>query len=259
MKSAIQTQISKCVMNFPHLFRVDSLSVIEEYLRCRPSLVKCVVGSSRTPFVDQYLRENPSVLVCSKDEWNSAVDLGLQVKSSLSCFISISPLDEKSFFLKLAKESPSLIMAVDHINDPHNLGAIARSSAFFGVKYIIVPKNRQVGVTQGGVQSAQGAFAFLDIVQVTNLARTLKEIKNHRYWVFGASMEGVDVRRSKGLSWEHSVVVLGAEHKGLSPLVKKTCDQLISIQGVDHTVGSLNVSVAAGLILDKFFATRAEP
>lgn len=173
----------------------------------------------------------------------------------ISAVVEHQPIDEATFLRRLEARSRDLIVALDHITDPRNLGAIARSACFFGVKEIIVPERRQVLLTPASVATAQGAFALVDLVVVVNLNRMLRKLKDLHYWVLTADMEGESFSSFENI-YERSVLVMGAEDKGISPSTKKLSDRTLTIEGADVGLGSLNVSVAAGILLGGLFAQQ---
>ena len=152
---------------------------------------------------------------------------------------------------KLAE--PPLLLVLDGITDPHNLGACLRSADSFGVHAVIVPKDRAVGVNATVAKAASGAADTVPVITVTNLARSLRDLKQHGVWVLGAEAGGdeslFDADLSGPIAW-----VLGAEGTGLRRLTRELCDRIVSIPLLG-TVESLNVSVAAGICL---FATRRQ-
>jgi 23S rRNA (guanosine2251-2'-O)-methyltransferase len=142
---------------------------------------------------------------------------------------------------------PALLLVLDGVQDPHNLGACLRCADAFGVHAVIAPKDRAVGLTATVEKVASGAAETVPYITVTNLARTLRELKERDIWVIGADSEA-DVSLT---SFEHKgalAIVLGAEGEGLRRLTRETCDQLVSIP-MSGTVESLNVSVSAGICL----------
>jgi len=148
---------------------------------------------------------------------------------------------------------PALLLVLDGVTDPHNLGACLRSADAFGAHGVIVPKDRAVGVNATVAKAAAGAVDSIPVVSVTNLARSLREIKERGVWILGADESGAeslfDADLSGPLAW-----VLGAEGAGLRRLTREHCDRLVRIP-LQGTVESLNVSVAAGVCL---FATRQQ-
>jgi 23S rRNA (guanosine2251-2'-O)-methyltransferase len=145
-----------------------------------------------------------------------------------------------------AAESP-LIAVLDRVTDPRNLGAVCRSAEGAGATGVVVPAHGAAVVTPAVARASAGAVEHLPIAVVTNLARYLEEIKGPQLWVYGAAGE------AEASMWETDLsggaaLVFGAEGKGLRPLVRRSCDALVSIP-LAGEVESLNVSVAAALLL----------
>ena len=142
---------------------------------------------------------------------------------------------------------PPLLLVLDGVQDPHNLGACLRSADAFGVHAVIAPKDRAVGITATVEKVACGAAETVPYITVTNLARTLRELKSQDIWVVGAAGEAErdlnSFKHTGALAW-----VLGAEGEGLRRLTRETCDELVSIPMMGN-VESLNVSVSTGICL----------
>ena len=144
-------------------------------------------------------------------------------------------------------EEPAFLLVLDGIQDPHNLGACLRVSDAVGAHAVIAPKDRAVGLTQTAIKVASGAAESVPYITVTNLARTLRELKERDIWVVGTDAEGKDDLYSA--QWPAATAwVLGAEGDGLRRLTRVTCDQLVTIPMLG-SVQSLNVSVATGVCL----------
>lgn len=150
--------------------------------------------------------------------------------------------------LKKAKEEEQpLIVALDSIQDPHNLGAIIRTAAAAGATGIILPKDRSAPLNATAAKAAAGAMAHLKLCLVTNLVTSLQAIKEKGFWVYGAAGEAKNT--VYGTTFAGSVcLVIGGEDKGMRPLVREQCDELVSIP-MAGSLNSLNASVAAGVIL----------
>ncbi len=144
-------------------------------------------------------------------------------------------------------DEPPLLLVLDGVQDPHNLGACLRSADAFGVHAVIAPKDRAVGITATVEKVACGAAETVPYIAVTNLARTLRELRERDIRVVGAASEaGQDLygfKHKGALAW-----VLGAEGEGLRRLTRETCDELLRIP-MQGSVESLNVSVSAGICL----------
>lgn len=142
---------------------------------------------------------------------------------------------------------PPFLLILDGVQDPHNLGACLRSANAAGVHVVIAPKDNAVGLTPAVRKVASGAAEITPFIQVTNLARTLRSLKERGIWLYGAAMEAKNSIYNTDLPGPVALV-LGAEGKGLRRLTKDHCDDLISIPMLGM-VSSLNVSVAAGICL----------
>jgi 23S rRNA (guanosine2251-2'-O)-methyltransferase len=148
---------------------------------------------------------------------------------------------------ELLKEPPALLVALDSISDPHNLGAIIRSAAAAGAAGILIPKDRAAQITGTVVKVAAGALAHIKICRVTNLSDSLRTLKDSGYWIFGAAGEGQQTIYDADFSGP-TCLVIGSEGKGIRKLVRKQCDFLVKIP-MGRKINSLNASVAAGIIL----------
>ena len=148
---------------------------------------------------------------------------------------------------ELAAVERPLLAVLDRVTDPRNLGAVCRSAEGAGATGVVVPAHGSAVITPAVARASAGAIEHLPVAVVTNLARYLQEVKGPELWVFGADGEAEtsmwDADLAGGLA-----LVFGAEGKGLRPLVKRTCDALVSIP-LAGEVDSLNVSVAASVLL----------
>jgi len=148
---------------------------------------------------------------------------------------------------ELAAVENALLVCLDQVTDPHNLGAVARSAEGAGATGVIVPAHGSARVTAAVCRASAGAVEHVPIAVVPNLARFLADVKSPDLWVYGAAGEQGTPMWSADLSGG-AAFVFGAEGKGLRPLVRKTCDALVSIP-LAGNVESLNVSVAAAVLL----------
>ena len=157
-------------------------------------------------------------------------------------------LDENDLLALVEKATtPVLILVLDGVQDPHNLGACIRTAAAAGAMAVVVPKDRAVGLTPTVVRASAGMAAKLPLVRVTNLARALERLKKAGVWVGGAAGEATASVYQADLKGSLAIV-LGSEGEGLRELTRKTCDYLWKIP-IAANVESLNVSVAAGVFL----------
>ncbi|HWT06125.1 MAG TPA: 23S rRNA (guanosine(2251)-2'-O)-methyltransferase RlmB [Xanthomonadales bacterium] len=156
-----------------------------------------------------------------------------------------------------SRERPALFVVLDHVTDPHNVGAIVRSAECAGATAVIMPERRSAGVNPTVRKSSAGATAFVPIARVANVAQAVRTLKKAGMWTYGAALSpqaqpytGVDFRADTAL-------VIGAEGPGISPLVQRECDVLVEIPLLGR-VGSLNASVAAGILLYEAVRQRGE-
>lgn len=138
------------------------------------------------------------------------------------------------------------VLILDHLEDPHNFGAIIRTCAAVGIKSIIIPKDRSVGVTDVVVKTSVGAINYVKIIMVNNLVATMKKLKKDGFFIYAASMEGQDFRKIDYST--KRALVIGNEGSGVSRLVKEESDVLVSIP-MNKNVESLNASVAASILI----------
>lgn len=143
---------------------------------------------------------------------------------------------------------PTLLVALDEVTDPHNLGSIARTAEAVGADGLVVPGRRTVGVTPAAEKTAAGALAHLPVARVTNLVRTLGALGDRHVWSIGLDAAGRTAVADCELFTEPLVLVVGAEGRGLSRLTRERCDLLVSLP-MRGRIASLNASVAAGIAL----------
>lgn len=141
----------------------------------------------------------------------------------------------------------AVLVALDQIQDPHNLGAIARAASCLGALALLAPERRSAPVTPAAVQASAGAIEKIPVLNAGNLAQALERLKAEGFWVYGADMAGKpcwDTRLNFPL-----VLVIGSEGAGLRPLVSQRCDELVSVPQSEGGVASLNASTAAAVLL----------
>jgi len=159
-------------------------------------------------------------------------------------------------FMKNEKEDDkSVLLALDQITDPQNIGSIMRSCALFNCKGIIVAKDNAPDLTPSLYKAASGAAEIVNYFRVTNLKRSISELKKYGYWAYG--FDSSEDSKSSNINFtKKSILVFGSEGKGMRDLVKKECDEIIKInmqQNKHYQIDSLNVSNAATIALYEFF------
>jgi 23S rRNA (guanosine2251-2'-O)-methyltransferase len=148
-----------------------------------------------------------------------------------------------------------MLVVLDGVEDPHNLGAVIRTAHAAGADAVIVPERRAAGLTETVAKAAAGALEHLPVVRVTNINRTLEDVKKRGFWIYGIDERG-DQDYSQMDYADRSVLVFGAEGKGLHQMVRQHCDVLVRIP-VTGKISSLNVSVATGVVLFEWKRRRA--
>jgi 23S rRNA (guanosine2251-2'-O)-methyltransferase len=161
---------------------------------------------------------------------------------------------EDIFELARQKDETPLLILLDELEDPHNLGSILRTADAVGAHGIIIPKRRSVGLTQVVAKASTGAIEHIPVVRVTNLARTMEDLKKQGIWFVGTNARESDDYRTLDGTMPLGIVI-GSEGKGMSRLVREKCDFLVHLPMAGH-VTSLNASVAASLLLYEVYRTR---
>lgn len=160
--------------------------------------------------------------------------------------VAYARLDDVLAEAERRKEDP-LLLVLDEVQDPHNLGSLLRSADGAGVHGVIVPNRRAAGLTMTVARTSAGAVNYVPVVQVSNIVRTLKQLKELNIWVAGADMGGAQDYWDAQLAGPLALVV-GGEDKGLGRLVRETCDFVLRIP-VSGKVNSLNAGVAGALLM----------
>jgi 23S rRNA (guanosine2251-2'-O)-methyltransferase len=151
-----------------------------------------------------------------------------------------------AFYLKSIEQEQALVVLLDGVVDPQNLGAVLRSADLFGVDLVVVTEHRAAHLTPAVAAASSGASAYVNLISVPNLRQAGGELKKANFWIYGADMDGARADQVKLTG--RVALILGGEGRGLRRLVRESCDQLVAIPGRGH-VDSFNVSVAAGILL----------
>lgn len=161
----------------------------------------------------------------------------------------LKEISVEDFCSSLKEDDEALVLILDGITDPHNLGAILRSADQFGADLVLIPERRSVQANETVVRVSSGAAQYVPLSVVTNLSREIKTLKDNGFWIYGADMAGENSYETRFA--KKSAIVMGSEGSGISQLVRKNCDYIVSIPMRGH-IDSLNVSVAAGILLYEF-------
>lgn len=157
-----------------------------------------------------------------------------------------------SYVKTIEKKNPILVM-LDHLEDPHNFGAIIRTCEALGVDGIIIPNDRSVSVTSTVVKTSAGAIYNMPIIRVANLGVALERLKEIGYWIFGTDMIGKNYTE---IDYNMPVcLVIGNEGKGMSKIIRDNCDYIVKIPMIGN-INSLNASVSCGIVLSEIVRSR---
>jgi 23S rRNA (guanosine2251-2'-O)-methyltransferase len=202
-------------------------------------------ASERAIAAEPWLRENggPRVQVRPERELTEAAG----TRDHQGVFARVEPYRYADAY-ELAQQPSPLLVCLDRVTDPRNLGAVARSAEGAGATGVVVPAHGSALVTPAVCRSSAGAIEHVPVAVVQNLARYLSEVKGPDLWVYGAAGEDGKPMWETDLTGG-AAFVFGAEGRGLRPLVRRTCDELVSIP-LAGSVESLNVSVAAAVLLN---------
>lgn len=166
----------------------------------------------------------------------------------VAALVAAADYVEWQYILEIAraKNEDPLIIILDEIEDPHNLGAILRTADAAGAHGVIIPKRRAVPLTEGVAKSSAGAVQYVPVARVSNIVQVMEQLKKEGCWVAGTSLAGQTLYKQdlKG----PLVIVIGSEGKGLSKLTEEKCDFLVTIP-MEGQINSLNASVATGVVL----------
>ena len=196
----------------------------------------------------QQLDKNGIVIKIASRQWmdkktDGAVHQGIIAR----VYTTEIQFQENDLLVILAQQTTPLLLILDGVIDPHNLGACLRCADAAGVHAVIVPKKRTAPLNATAQKVASGAAETVPLIRVTNLARTLRLLKMHNLWIIGTDNE-VDHDLYQSKLTKPLALIMGGENKGMRSLTRKYCDEIISIP-MAGTVFSLNVSVAAGICL----------
>ena len=157
-----------------------------------------------------------------------------------------------SYLDNIKSKFPLLVM-LDHIEDPHNFGAIIRTSEALGVDAIIIPNDRSVGINATVVKTSAGAIYNMPIIRVANLTSAINKLKNNGYWIVGSDMNGIEYTN---VDYKIPIcLVIGNEGHGMSKVVSNNCDYIVKIPMIGN-INSLNASVSCGILLAQIVNSR---
>jgi 23S rRNA (guanosine2251-2'-O)-methyltransferase len=238
--------------------RIYGLNAVSEALKARGRAFQ-YVGVARERhdgrlerLVQECRRAGVAVRFLGREELDrlaeNALHQGVVAVTSVKSYADVDDL------LASRRGEYALLVVLDGIEDPHNLGAILRTADAAGADGVVIPERRAVGVTGTVAKASAGASEYLPIAKVTNIGRTLEELKERNLWMVGLDERGTQTYDAVDYNMD-CAIVLGAEGKGVHEQVRKKCDFLVSIPTLGN-VPSLNVSVAAAVVLYEIVRQR---
>lgn len=247
-------ELSSVPMNW-----LTGFHAVEEALAAGRPLDRILIASGRHgERIEEVVRRAKSRGVPVRFENRQQIDRlsGTRENQGIAALAAAKPAVGLEDLLR-AKKEQGLLVLLDGVEDPHNVGAIVRTSLAAGADGVIIPERRAAGLTDTVERASAGALAHLPVARVKNLVRAMEEIKEAGYWLAGLDERAeknyteIDLRGSIG-------IVLGGEGEGLHELTRKRCDFLVSLP-TRGPVRSLNVSVAAGVMLFEAVRQRMSP
>lgn len=213
-----------------------------------------VLTSEVYPLFEPFLQEEVSPKVRIKKRQDLEAILG-EGTVHQGCALKVDPLPSLSLDEVIQEEGNHLILALDQVTDPHNVGSLLRSCAAFGVSALMVPKDHAVPEESSVfAKTASGATEIVPVLRVPNLVRALESLKSRGYYCTGLDEMGETPLLNMEVTGRN-ILVLGSEGKGLRPLTRRTCDFLVNLPTSSH-FPTLNVSVAGAIALYHFSPLR---
>lgn len=217
---------------------ITGKNAIREYLKNNTKIYKAYVNKNmKDELISELKSKNISIEYIDKFKLDkiSKNNQGIIIKVDDYKYKDISDIDD------------DIVVILDHLEDPHNFGAIIRTCEAAGVRSIIIPKDRSVEVNSTVMKVSAGALSNINIVEVSNLVNAIKKLKDNGFWVYGTDMD--DAVNYTDIEYaDKTAFVIGAEGNGISKLVRENCDFIVKIPLIGK-INSLNASVAAGIVI----------
>lgn len=229
-------------------------NAVTETLKSHKKINKLVITKNNQKLVEPYLKEIKNIIIMDTNKMIK--EYGDKTQGIVAEITDYNYKNYDKVIKNLETHKNVTIVMLDGLEDPHNLGAILRSADATKTDAIIIPKNRSVRLNDTVAKVSTGAIEYVDVVEVTNLVTTIKDLKTKGYWVIGVELDGSVDYRAQDYHGK-IVVIIGSEGRGISKLVKENCDFLVNIP-MYGKVNSLNASVSAGIILYQILTNRGE-
>lgn len=229
-------------------------NVVREKLNTNEPILKAYVSKKfkDQALIDALLKKNIRINFVDNKHLDQKVD-GLHQGIILEVEEAKTYTLEELFASIENKTNPLLVM-LDHLEDPHNFGAIIRTCEALGIDGIIIPNDRSVGVNGTVIKTSAGAISYTTITRVPNLANTIEKLKKKGFWIVGTDMKGENYTK---LDYNMPVcLVIGNEGKGMSKIIKDNCDYIATIP-MKGKINSLNASVSCAIILSHITSSRS--
>lgn len=225
---------------------ITGKNAIREYLKNNTKIYKAYVNKNmKDELISELKSKNISIEHIDKFKLDkiSKNNQGIIIKVDDYKYKDISDIDD------------DIVVILDHLEDPHNLGAIIRTCEVAGIRNIIIPKDRSVSVNETVMKTSAGALNHINLIMVTNLTETMKKLKKDGFWFVGMDMSGDNYKK---IDYTGKIgLVVGSEGFGMSKLVEQNCDFIATIP-MRGKVNSLNASVAAGIIIFEAMSQRCD-
>ena len=223
---------------------ITGKNAIREYLKNNTKIYKAYVNKNmKDELISELKNKNISIEYIDKFKLDkiSKNNQGIIIKVDDYKYKDISDIDD------------DIVVILDHLEDPHNLGAIIRTCEVAGIRNIIIPKDRSVSVNETVMKTSAGALNHINLIMVTNLTETMKKLKKDGFWFVGMDMSGDNYKK---IDYTGKIgLVVGSEGFGMSKLVEQNCDFIATIP-MRGKVNSLNASVAAGIMIYEVLRQR---
>ena len=225
---------------------ITGKNAIREYLKNNTKIYKAYVNKNmKDELISELKSKNISIEYIDKFKLDkiSKNNQGIIIKVDDYKYKDISDIDD------------DIVVILDHLEDPHNLGAIIRTCEVAGIRNIIIPKDRSVSVNETVMKTSAGALNHINLIMVTNLTETMKKLKKDGFWFVVMDMSGDNYKK---IDYTGKIgLVVGSEGFGMSKLVEQNCDFIATIP-MRGKVNSLNASVAAGIIIFEAMSQRCD-
>ena len=228
-------------------------NVVKETLNSKNKILKAYInkGFNDTNIIEKLKKLKVRINYTNNIDLDKLTDNGLHQGIVLQ-IDDIKTYNYDEVIPNLNKEYKTIVM-LDHLEDPHNFGAIIRTSYALGVDAIIIPNDRSVNITATVVKTSAGAINNIPIIRVPNLNATITKLKKDGFWIVGTSMNGISYTK---IDYKTSIcLIIGNEGKGMSKTLQKECDYLATIPMQNH-FDSLNASVSSGIIISEIMRAR---